>query len=221
MTGTELITGITKTLISKAAGKLFSEYQARRAEAATNILLSKVSAGELDMLLAAQEDETIGVIYQYMQCAARGTARLNLNLLAQAIKGDIDRGQLYPNNFTKYLNTLADLTYDEIFVLARYRHYIVDFSEVQFVPSATSAEFVRVGGKTIGDAYSGLRYELCPSTFETDEHLKAILSGLMRTGLITTASAFGGLMVYYPSILFNDICQLINFKEALKEENKY
>lgn len=227
MTGKVLIEQIIDNIAPKPAGKLFASYKKRRAEAARDILFKKVSANEIDMLLAAQEDETIGVIYQYMQCAARGTARLNLNLLAQAIKGDIEKGQLYPDNFTKHLNTLASLTYDEIFLLGRYWNHIkIALSQEELKYPNRKEPNLDVFFRTSSFAKDAKRQfidGLVPQFFKTRRHIEIILSTLTRTGLFTltsTETGFDG-VDYRCTLRLIELCQLVDFERALEEEKEY
>src|SRR4051812_19426016 len=95
------LTGVTTTGVGTGlavAQGAFDKYQKGRQEKGRDVLLKRIREAQIDIADAADKNETIGAIYAYMQAVIRGTALINLDLLAQALAGDLKRDQLYPDN---------------------------------------------------------------------------------------------------------------------------
>lgn len=197
-------------------GHAFSEFQKRREDQARTILIKRIAEAEIDIAQAAENDEIIGVLYAYMQAASKGAARANLDLLSQAIAGEMKRDQIYPDKFLKYANILSSLTRDEIFITgtyARCRRAVLKEAE------GTNAVFL---GGIYENTWSRFIAELVPNSFPSDEHVKVILGGLVRTGLVKAVStSLDDIGVPSFTILLDEIMPLIDFDRAYREFPEY
>jgi hypothetical protein len=110
------VLGIPSTVLRSLLGSFIQS----RMNEAFDILIEELRAGRIDDLHAANEDDTVAVIYRYSLAAREGAARRNLRLLSRAICGLVRRDVLYPDNFNKYADILSRLTRDQILVLGRY-----------------------------------------------------------------------------------------------------
>ena len=199
-----------------AVGHVFSAFQKRRETQARDILMKRIAEAEIDIAEAAEKDEMIGVIYAYMQAASKGAARANLDLLSQAIAGEMKRDQIYPDKFLKYVNILSTLTRDEIFIIGAYvrcRRAVLKEAE------GKNEVFLR---GIYQNTWNRFVAELVPKSFETDEHVKVILGGLVRTGLVKAASTtIDEIGVPSFTILLDEIAPLIDFDKAYREFPSY
>ena len=178
--------------------------------------MKRVAEAEIDIAEAAEKDEMIGVIYAYMQAASKGAAQANLDLLSQAIAGEMKRDRIYPDKFLKYANILSSLTRDEIFVTGAYircRKAVLKEAEVK-------GEIAL--GSIHENTWSLFVDELVPGSFPTDEHVKVILGGLVRTGLVKAIStSIDDIGVPAFTILLDEIAGIIDFDRAYREFPEY
>lgn len=199
---------------STAVGSAFSAFQNRRENYARDILMQRVSEAEIDMAEAAEKDEMTGVIYAYLQTASKGAARANLDLLSQAIAGEMKRDQIYPDKFLKYSNILSSLTRDEIFVIGAYIR-----CRKAVLQESAGKEFL---GGIHENTWSRLVSELVPSSFQTNEHVQVILGGLIRTGLVKAIStSIDEIGVPSFTILLDEISGLVDFDRAYRDYPDY
>lgn len=197
-------------------GLAFSEFQKRRETQARDILMKRVAEAEIDIAEAAEKDEMIGVIYAYMQAASKGAAQANLDLLSQAIAGEMKRDQIYPDKFLKYANILSSLTRDEIFIIGAYVR-----CRRAVLKEAEGKNEVFLGG-IYENTWNRFVAELVPKSFATDEHVKVILGGLVRTGLVKAVSTtIDEIGVPSFTILLDEIAPLIDFDKAYREFPSY
>lgn len=201
---------------SAVAGLAFSEFQKRRETYARDILFKRITEAEIEVAEASDKDEMIGVIYAYLQAAQKGAARANLDLLSQAIAGEMKRDQIYPDKFLKYSNILSSLTRDEIFITGAYAR-----CRRAVLKEAEGKNEVFFGG-IYENTWSRFIAELVPKSFSSDEHVKVILGGLVRTGLVKAIStSLDDIGVPSFTILLDEIMPLIDFDRAYQEFPEY
>lgn len=201
---------------SSIVGQVFSEYQKSREKHAKEILFKRISEAEIEIIEAAEQDDLISVIYAYFQAAMKGAARANLDLLSQAITGEMKRDRIYPDRFLKYANILSTLTRDEIFVTgvyARCRKKIL--AEAEGKPELHLGVIEK-------NTWTSFIAELVPQSFPTEEHVKVTLGSLSRTGLIrtlTTTMQEVGEPAF--TILLDEITGLIDFEKSYTQYPDY
>jgi|GEM_PF-2277274 len=183
---------------TNAVSSLLSRYTCRRAEDAYDILLSEISQG-VDPLRAANEDETIAVIYKYMLAAKNGAARRNLKLLARAIAGLAKRDKLYADEFARFSQAIEGLTRDQILVLGR-----IHFHKTRLRKDASSHEL-----------WTHLEKELVPGQFESVDHLLAVCCSALHSGLVLNPRDFDSAGVFTTSPLMDELVSLVDFENDL------
>jgi hypothetical protein len=129
-------------------------------------------------------DPFIEIIYRFSKAAADGAARDNLRLLAQVIAGLKKNKALEPDKFRKWANTLEQLTRDELIVIGK---------------SIALRRALGPDGThlTPGEFWKQLRATLETSGYQPNE-IEPLCASLGRTGLLLSASAYGG-MIYLPT----------------------
>ncbi len=130
------------------------EVRERRKSEALEILLSEIRKGKFQKV---NEFEAVSIIERYLRDAMEGTARNNLKLMAQVIRGMSASDSLQASLFFRYASILASLSTDEIQVLG-----IIARENSRCYESAKA---------TLHAAFS-------------EEHCKQILQSLIRTGLV-------------------------------------
>jgi len=151
----------------------------RKAKITAEILLDELARGNAHLQDAADVDEVAAMVFECAFAAQRGAARRNLRLLAQVLVGIIRQGPpLYADEFLRWSRVLADLSREEIILLATlHKHWQENKSskEVTIPVAATKAELV-------GDH----------KTFATIEEFDLTAASLIRTGLVVLLPGWDG-----------------------------
>lgn len=194
----------------KLAKTPFLLYMRSREDAARDILLKRIAEADIDPFEAAGDDSLIGVIYTYMQSAQKGLARSNLDLLSQAIAGEMKREKIYPDKFHKYINALSSLTRDEIFFLGS---YIKIYRRLSAEAKKEKKEFLN---NVTGNAWEECKQKLVPEHFETIPHMEIVLYRLLGNGFLHPPGAVlgGGLGTPHFTILLHDIAEIVDFEQS-------
>lgn len=189
-------------------GALFESYLRRRAEEAQEVLLDELRKGERPPEAIPASDGLIAALLRYRRMANEGVARPNLRLLAKAIAGQLRRGTLVADEFSRYADILASLSRDEIILIAAmWRSHVAGKETTATTPDTQPF-----------DPWKAARSELVNSkVFPDEEYVSAIAARAQRTGLITAVSAYGGL-VYRITPIFLEITALVDFQDALLAE---
>ncbi|MBI4968057.1 MAG: hypothetical protein HZC25_08045 [Rhodospirillales bacterium] len=178
----------------------------RRLEKAREILIEEVRLGHRSLVEAGHEDEALSIIERYLRAAREGAARLNLRLMARIVAGQAERGNLVADEFLYYADLLASLRQEEVIVLATLYRYWTS-TDVQAMPDDERKNATN----------QRTRDELVPAALSSKELLLATLGAVSRTGLVISASAWGGI-VYFPSPLMDDLNRLCPLGEVLCRE---
>lgn len=195
--------GVPTATLQHALG----QHVAGRIEIARDTLLDEVRRGKVDMLVAASQDDAIGVIYRYCLAPRDNAARLNLRLLAKVIVGQAKRDRLYAAEFNRYANTLATMTRDEVVVIAAlHRHTKVYEMEIESGDENAPAPFMLLSEKMV------------PDQFPTEAHLESVCAGAMRTGMLLMGRKYKTAGTYLTSPLVDEILELASFEDALQDE---
>lgn len=197
----ELIT--VASLFKAGASVAFQQLQAKRLEDARRILLKRMKKGEH---WAIQDDKAAAALFSYIRAAQEGAARMNLDLLAQAIAGKADEKTFAPDEFRRWARVLSELTRDEVLVLAGLLK-----AEKQSAENARTGE----GTQNIGDlCVEAMSREGGP--FKTPKEVRSYLCALMRTGFVEPVAYFGE-MGFVPTTALHLVAQMVSFEEALQE----
>ncbi|MGA7804426.1 hypothetical protein [Bradyrhizobium sp.] len=173
--------------VSKIAEKWLER---KRAEAA-EILINEVSIGGPIDFSEHDVDPLIEISYRFAKAVNDGAARENLRLLAQVIVGLKKNKALEPDKFRKWANTLEQLTRDELMVIGK-------AVSIKRRMSATGAAF------NTNEFANCLRSELTSSGYAQTE-IDPLCASLVRTGLLLTASGYGGVIVPLPTSWLDEL----------------
>ena len=193
---------------ANTATNVFRAFMRRRTDEGSDILLGALRAGEIDSLHAANEDETIAVMYRYLLAVRDGVARRNLRLLAQAMVGLFKRDRLFSEEFNKYVEILSRLSRDEILVIGTLHRF--------------RKEEERRQGPLVGTGqyWSKAMKELVPDQFPTEEHVIAVCCSGMRSGLLFTPRDFDSAGSFASSPIMDEVAELTDFQEVLVDEGE-
>lgn len=148
-----------------------------RHEAAREVLLTELRAGNISLIDAKHHDEFVAVWLRYSRAAHEGAARTNLRLLARIISGMLVHSELIADEFLYYADTLAGLRRPELMVLGVLHRHRKAFEAENSAPTSPAK-----------GPYARMAEELVPSVFPGGSHLMAICNSLTRTGLVVIDS---------------------------------
>lgn len=188
-----------------AAGAALSQIMRRRAEAARDILLEAIRAGEKG-LPPTQIDEAVAIILRYFQAAQVGTAHLNLRLMADVIASKGRLGNLVADEFLHDADMIASLRREEIMLLAKLHH-------------AWASEWLQKT-KPEMQPEAAIRWataQLVPSVFRDRQSLEATAGATTRTGLLKVMPAIGA-NTYAPTPLLTRLVLLASLEAAIAKE---
>ena len=202
MTGTELV------LLHKVGAPLAKEGLSRflhaYAERAEDILCARIAKGKLYEIA---DSKFASALFKYLRLGLEGTARVNLDLLAQVIAGagDLDQRTFHLSDFRRWSKVLAELTREEIIVLGRTAAVL---RELEADQGESSHRAHRLEKRLINDLVGPNR------PFALPGQVRATLSALQRFGLFLQVSLFGS-NPQDPSPLFDELIRLVNFDDAM------
>ena len=181
------------TLVSIAEG-----YLAKKRKDSAEILIKEISSGRHGPADFDEEDiePLIDVILRFSKAVQEGAARENLILLAQIVAGLKKRRALDPDRFRRWCNIIEQLTRDELLVIG--------------FACRTEKEIRQDGEKQADSFNEELRKKLREAGYE-DRELEALLTSVGSTGLLSSASAWGGL-AYVPTPWLSDVAGLADFE---------
>jgi len=189
----------TLKVLHTAGGAALKAYQQRKVEEARQALLKALGKGRV---WAINEDQAAAALFAYIRAAEEGAARINLQMIAEAFANAAQEPTFAPETFRRHVRMLADISRDEIQVVAKMiklRH------ECDGMTLPEQRTFIR---EKIRDELVG------PGKFfGTVGELDQNLSSLLRTGLIISESAYGGTF-YMPTGLLIEIERLVDFGRA-------
>jgi len=200
-----------------AVGKLFDKITDGLASAALEAvmrdrlntarerLVKRMAAGRP---WAITEDQGAAALFTYLRAAEEGVARRNLDLMAQALASMAPEPTFAPDEFRRHARVLADLSFDEIKVLA---------SVMRCWRSYKGAGGGPVQGE---DSYwDMLKADVCGKapSFQSVQNLTGILGALQRTGWIVMWPAMGS-VTFIPAPSLEIIERLVDFEAELSAD---
>lgn len=153
---------------------LFKAWQKRKIREAQDILIEELKSG-VRLPGEVDYDTFFGLLFRYLNAAKQGAARRNLRLMAQIIRSGCfeDPIPFQPDVVASNADLVSQLSREEIILLATLRRHELDLVG----GSNTDDELKqRVHNATLGD--------LVPRVFDSEEHCKAVVAALGRTGLV-------------------------------------
>lgn len=179
----------------------------RRAKIASEILLDQLSRGDALIQDIADVDEAASMIFEYGFAAQRGAARRNLRLLAQVFAGLLKQSPpLYADEFLRWSSVLADLSREEIILLARlHKHWKENKDQADVTTPVNAAKTDLVGG--------------C-KTFSTNEEFDLTAAALIRTGLVILLPGFDGVSFPKTTSRLDALLAIARIDDVLAEDSQ-
>jgi hypothetical protein len=190
--------------ISVAGRAALDAYLKKRSNAAQTILFDELSSSRLLPEQVATQDDGIAVIHSYLRAAWDGRARVNLRLLAKAIVGQLQAGNLVADEFFLYSNALADLTRDEILLLAEMYKMHLRFEKD---PPAD-------GGRGFWNACIA---EVVTALGWSEDKVRETAGSCLRSGFVIAESAWGS-VGFRISPRFLHLRKTVDFEDAICRE---
>jgi hypothetical protein len=181
----------------------------KRLEAARDVLLDELRHGQAPQGYVADGDEAVAIVYRYQRAAMEGTARLNLRLLAQAMRGQLVRAALSADEFLHHADMLSSLRRPEIVVLGTALR----------VDAKTGPSDNRVGALSEGLKVALIGQPMFPDQEALESYCFSVLRyGLLHEGIDGERAAWGGFPVI-PTRILKDVAALIDIDAALAAEH--
>jgi hypothetical protein len=155
-----------------------TSYLAKKRREAAEVLIKEISAGRHGPVNFNEQDvePLIDIVLRFSKAVADGAARENLRLLAQIIAGLKKRRALDPDRFRRWAQIVEDMTRDELMVVGL---------------------AVRIGNEIDSEMNPDSFNEQLKSAVNyagySAEEVEALLTRVASTGLLSSASAWGGL----------------------------
>lgn len=190
-----VVTAVLKAALPRAV----AAYQASQAAVARDLLVKRIARGRP---WAVHEDAAAAALWRYMRAATEGTARLNLELLADALVNGVAEPTFAPDEFKQQADRLESLTREEIFVVAA-------MLRVRNVPAAD------------GEAAHVTRYNaaiqeaLGMGVFQDQGDVTACMASLTRTGWVAPSGGFG-FTGHSPTRALDAVARLVDFEAHAK-----
>lgn len=207
---------------------------------ARDIIVQEIEEGDFKNI---PQDELVSIIHRYLQASINGTAKLNLRILAKLIKGITQNNEalepgIYARDFNRYSNILADLTYEELQVLATLQKFKIQNEKEQEM----SGPQIRISQHFPENSHyydkakrwlsgSAVNIKKGPGWVETEhgkrimsaEEFNAIATSLVRTGLVymkapTVTYGSGAEIVSELTPLFFKLTELVEFQSIFRNE---
>jgi len=169
---------------------------------AREIFIEELKQGDRSPHEIEEIDEVASMFYRYIRAAQEGVARLNLQLMAQAICSLTAQRPIYPSSFLQYADLLTSLSREEVISLGTLYRMSAPHGAIPLVDSGVRMD---VSIKT--------RDHLA-SIFGEHEAL-ATLNALTRTGLVLHSSAYPADECFYASARLKKLTEITDFKRAL------
>ena len=185
---------------------MIADFHARKGRESREVLLDELAHGKAPVEPASQDD-AISITLRVQEAHERGCARAALRLLAAVLNGLGAQGPVYASTFARYQKILADLSREEIILLAKY------------LPCYGSGNDEHGTNVVTDRVIAALQPELVPDVFSSNDHVEACLAGLLRTGLVMHPRGADE-HCPKPSPLLRDVANLASFEDVLRREGE-
>jgi hypothetical protein len=205
----ELVSAIAKEVIDGSLSAAVHALLRRRGERARGILLSELEQGGAVIQDVDDVDPLAAMTFEYMNAAQRGSARMNLKLMAQVLAGQVQSPPLYADKFLRWSSLIASLSREEVIALGAYRRMWTRHEDERVRQLPDACKDRREVDAVIGPT----------KTFGDGSEFNRTLAALARTGLVVPVAAIGGLH-YEPTGLLDELISLTDFEAALREPSR-
>lgn len=195
------VTGVLDTLIES------------RRRAAADLLMEQLAAADITEFDAAAQSEFASMLFGFQRCATEGVAKLNLRLMAQIMRRQLEGGRLRADEFKRHADVLASLKRDEIIVLAT-----VTRVERELRDGGVELWSGQVPAQKIWELVD--KELISPELFKSEEELRGVAWGLFRTGMLMLGKSLDENMEPKPSPLLKEIALLCDLEKEGVELKK-
>lgn len=202
MTGAELALPFVGDLAGKVVDVLsegaLQKLLSGRMREARERLMKEVAKGKPWVIT---DDEATAALFAYFNAAREGAARINLQMIAEALAAGASEPTFAPDTFRRHAGDLASLSRDEVLVLAAFHR-----ANGKAASQPDSEKSVRSSAWALmrDQGWTGLPQSL---------DIYAAITALGRTGWVSSASGFGSL-IYYTTASFEEIARLVDLQAA-------
>jgi hypothetical protein len=189
---------IVKELAKSGLGPAFGQLIKKRERDGFRIMEEAFQTGSQHPCTVDPESFA-GMIYRYHRAMIEGTARVNLRIIANLIKGISSTDDLLADEFLHFADVIASFRREELVLLAvLYRLTLASTKEDQY-------------------AWDEVVTELVPHPFKSSNELAGIATGVARSGFLIDADRIGG-AAFLLSPVGLDIIRMTAFESALEME---
>lgn len=200
-----LVQWVSGEVLSAAWGEAKARVLGGRLEVARSLLLDELERGNAT-LADVDQDQAAAMVFEYASAAERGVARRNLRALAQLLAGELLTPPIYADNFLRWSRVLADLSREELIVLAKF------FNAWKLPQDDPSLRGIRT--------FQYVLKELQEAKVCVDENdFESVLQALTRTGFVISQSGFGRI-IYAPTLKLDQIMKLIRIEDVMNEPDR-
>lgn len=195
------------------AQELLADYERRAAQRTRETILDEMKAGRAPVM-PASDDDGIAIVLRMHEAHRRGCARQALRLLIAVLNGMALSGPVYATEFARYERVLADLSREEIILIATVmRHY-------------RNLDLANWEELNLGKFEENIAHELWPDFFDELRRVYSVWASCQRTGLLVQGSNNrkvedgSAAHVAFPSALLEEIRELASFEDVLRREGE-
>lgn len=184
----------------------WESYRARKEAEALKLLAHELRQAHLTVDDLVARHETAAMVFMLLRAAIEGAARINLRILAKALRGYTVRGETEEERYARLIEIIKFMSRKELVVLAALHDACRELSAAGWNDGTATVTTERAVAK-----------KLVPSIIESDAELRAVMGALTRTGFVAVLSTYGAL-AFVTTPLAKDAVVLASLKEALAEE---
>lgn len=178
----------------------------KRTNEAFEILLEETRTGVFPLRTPDDISSVLGMMLRYQRAAIEGSAKINLRIIASIFKGILENDFIYPDKFQSMANRIADLTIEELRIIAlvyKYRNAVQE--EIERVGTSYSQDCDRVGKDVFGEEY------------DQPKKILAYCASASRTGFIIQQYD-QNLFPYTSTHIMDELVNLSEFQNIMQGE---
>ena len=192
-------------LLSQSVGAAYEAWLSKKAIEAHEILLAEMASGER-LVGDIDPNAFFGLLHRYLNATKQGAARRNLRLMAQILRGSLEKDcPFVSDELNANAELVSTLTREEIRFLAALWH-----SYSTYVPQVTQPN----PNYDIGEATISI---MVPAFLPDRATYNAVGAALCRTGLIISPPVHDG-PAYHVTPRLESLVKLCNLEESLSGE---
>jgi hypothetical protein len=178
-----------------------SEVLKERHQAAADALAKKMARGKPWLI---SENDAAAALLSILRAAEEGVARRNLDLMAEALANQAAEEVFHPDVFRSQAAMLADLSVEEIFILAAFIRVRQREAAEELEGVRKSKEWVEVNELLLA------KKALFKSSYDVTAHT----SGLLRTGLVIPWSGWDAFTGFSSTPRLDALSCVVDFEAA-------